>query len=116
MNYSRGRAGPIHTNRIEIRDVFRNDGGPNGIAQGDAVVELRDGSVKGVSFTVQGGNRQAMEHLLHRDATLTATLRWTGSTAVTITKVHGGEAGTGVPTTGARRQADLKARAEALFG
>ena len=84
MKYSKGRAGPVSSNVMEIVDVAHLGAGPSAYAKGSALLRKADGSLKDVSFLVQGGNYAALRGRLTPGASVRVPVRWTGGNAVTI--------------------------------
>ena len=77
---------------------------------------MAGGRLKAVEFNIQGKHVDAARASLVPGATLDVDVRWTGGTAVTIKKVHGAEAGTGVAPVAMSRQAKIDAQVRAVFG
>lgn len=88
MNYSKGRKGPESRLQLEIRTIYSNQDGPNGMARGDGLATLSGGRFKGIDFMAQGKHRAKLAPFLKVGETIDVTVRWTGGMAVTVTEVH----------------------------
>ena len=84
MKYSKGKAGPVSINQIELLEVVHCGEGPNAYAKGDGLLKKSNGDLKNVSFLVQGGNYQFHRERLIVGDKIRVPVRWTGGSAVTI--------------------------------
>jgi len=84
QKYTKGKAGPVSLNELEILSVLHCGSGPQAYAKGDAMLKKANGDLKGVSFLVQGGNYQFHSERLVPGQKMRVPVRWTGGTAITI--------------------------------
>ncbi|MFZ3481960.1 hypothetical protein [Sphingomonas sp. 3-13AW] len=84
MKYSKGKAGPVSMNELEITSVLHCGSGSMAYARGEALLRKANGDIKGVTFMVQGSNYQFHRERLVPGHKLRVPVRWTGSGAVTI--------------------------------
>ncbi len=84
MKYSKGRAGPVSMNSMEILSVLHCGTGTSAYAKGDAMLKKANGDLKAVTFMVQGGNYAFLRERLVEGGVIRVPVRWTGGAAVTI--------------------------------
>lgn len=114
--YTRGRAGPVSRMKLEVSDVEIVDAGTNSRAGGGGVAEMARGRLKAVEFRIQGRHVQDARPYLAKGGTIDVDVRWTGGTAVTIVKVHGGTEPVENPVHAAAMKATIAKQIDALFG
>jgi hypothetical protein len=116
MNYTRGKAGPVSRMTIEVSDVDISENGANSSAGGGGVAEMARGRLKAVEFRIQGKHLASARPYLAKGGTLDVDVRWTGGTAVTIVKVHGGRQPAEDPQLASAMRSTIQDQVQALFG
>lgn len=116
VKYTKGRAGPVSRLQIEISTVDITEAGPNSRASGGGIATMAGGRLKAVEFNIQGKHVDAARDNLVPGDTIDVDVRWTGGTAITVKKVHGGTPGERVAQAAMAHRAGVADEISRVFG